>query len=74
MIGFLTSGGVNDIWVVVGAPALRALPVAAALAYLLIAVLDLREGVEAWQAGRRCAAKLLKALAHVVVFLKVVAV
>ena len=39
-------------------------------AYLALTVLDLREGILAWRARRPCAAKLVKAVCHAVLFLK----
>ena len=47
-----------------------ALSVVGPYAYLVITTLDLKEGLEALRARRPCAAKLLKALAHAVLFLK----
>lgn len=43
---------------------------AAPWAYLLMTAIDLREGIAALRARHPCAAKFLKALAHVVLFAK----
>ena len=39
-------------------------------AYLVLTVLDLREGILAWRARNPCAGKLVKAVCHAVLFLK----
>jgi len=71
MVEHLVSVAVYDIWLAAAALAPGALLVGAALAYLLITGLDLREGVAALRAKSPCVAKLLKAMAHAVLFLKV---
>jgi hypothetical protein len=60
----------QDPWLAAAAIGVAALSVVGAYAYLLITTLDLKEGLDALRAGRPCIAKLLKALAHAVLFLK----
>lgn len=60
----------QDPWLAVVAIGVAALSVVGPYAYLVITTLDLKEGLEALRARRPCAAKLLKALAHAVLFLK----
>ena len=64
MSSFLSA--VGGLW-----PALVVLAVMLApAAYLALTVLDLREGIVAWRARNPCAGKLVKAVCHAVLFLK----
>ena len=64
MSSFLSA--VGGIWPAVVVLAVMLAPAA----YLALGVLDLREGIVAWRGRNPCAAKLLKAVCHAVLFLK----
>lgn len=61
----------QDPWLAAAAIGVTVLSVVAPYAYLVITTLDLKEGIEALRARRPCMAKLLKAFAHAVLFLKI---